>query len=100
VDLIYEKGFEGMRHSISNTAEFGDYVTGPRIITDETKATMKDVLTDIQTGKFAERFIADAESGFPYMNEQRGKMRTHTLEVVGKELRDMMPFISKKALEV
>lgn len=100
VDLIYEKGFEGMRHSISNTAEFGDYVTGPRIITDETKATMKDVLTDIQTGKFAERFIADAESGFPYMNEQRSKMRDHKLETVGKELRDMMPFISKKALEV
>ena len=100
VDLIYEKGFEGMRHSISNTAEFGDYLTGPRIITDETKATMKQVLTDIQSGDFAKKFIADAESGFPYMNEQRGKMRTHTLEVVGKELRDQMPFITKKALEV
>ncbi|WP_102127064.1 ketol-acid reductoisomerase [Deinococcus planocerae] len=100
VDLIYEKGFEGMRHSISNTAEFGDYVTGPRIITDETKATMKDVLGDIQSGKFAQSFIRDAESGFPYMNEQRSKMRDHTLEVVGKELRDQMPFISKKELEV
>ena len=100
VDLIYEKGFEGMRHSISNTAEFGDYVTGPRIITPETKAVMKDVLTDIQSGAFAKKFIEDAESGFPYMNEQRGKMRTHTLEVVGKELRDQMPFITKKALEV
>ncbi|SMB94252.1 ketol-acid reductoisomerase [Deinococcus hopiensis] len=100
VDLIYEKGFEGMRHSISNTAEFGDYVTGPRVITGETKATMKDVLTDIQEGRFAQRFIEDAESGFPYMNEQRGKMRGHQLETVGKELRDMMPFISKKALEV
>lgn len=100
VDLIYEKGFEGMRHSISNTAEFGDYVTGPRIITPETKAVMKDVLTDIQSGAFAKKFIEDAESGFPYMNEQRGKMRTHTLEVVGKELRDQMPFITKKELEV
>ena len=100
VDLIYEKGFEGMRHSISNTAEFGDYVTGPRIITPETKAVMKDVLTDIQSGVFAKKFIEDAESGFPYMNEQRGKMRTHTLEVVGKELRDQMPFITKKELEV
>ena len=100
VDLIYEKGFEGMRHSISNTAEFGDYLTGPRIITGETKAVMKDVLTDIQSGAFAKKFIEDAESGFPYMNEQRGKMRTHTLEVVGKELRDQMPFITKKALEV
>ena len=100
VDLIYEKGFEGMRHSISNTAEFGDYVTGPRIITDETKATMKDVLSDIQTGKFAQKFIDDAESGFPYMNGERSKMRDHKLETVGKELRDMMPFISKKELEV
>ena len=100
VDLIYEKGFEGMRHSISNTAEFGDYVTGPRIITPETKAVMKDVLTDIQSGAFAKKFIEDAESGFPYMNEQRGKMRTHTLEVVGKELRGQMPFITKKELEV
>ena len=100
VDLIYEKGFEGMRHSISNTAEFGDYVTGPRIITAETKAEMGRVLGDIQSGAFAKRFIEDAESGFPFMNEQRGKMRTHTLEVVGKELRDQMPFITKKALEV
>ena len=100
VDLIYEKGFEGMRHSISNTAEFGDYVTGPRIITPQTKAVMKDVLSDIQSGAFAKKFIEDAESGFPYMNEQRGKMRTHTLEVVGKELRDQMPFITKKELEV
>jgi ketol-acid reductoisomerase len=100
VDLIYEKGFEGMRHSISNTAEYGDYVTGPRIITDETKATMQAVLGDIQSGKFAQGFIADAEAGFPYMQEQRRKMRTHQLETVGKELRDMMPFIEKKALEV
>ncbi|MFC4426073.1 ketol-acid reductoisomerase [Deinococcus navajonensis] len=100
VDLIYEKGFEGMRHSISNTAEFGDYVTGPRIVTEQTKAEMKNVLTDIQEGRFAQRFIDDAESGFPFMNEQRGKMRGHQLETVGKELRDMMPFISKKELEV
>ena len=100
VDLIYEKGFEGMRHSISNTAEYGDYVTGPRIITDDTKATMQAVLGDIQSGKFAQSFIQDAESGFPYMNEQRQKMRDHTLEVVGKQLRDMMPFIEKKELEV
>ncbi|BDP40839.1 ketol-acid reductoisomerase (NADP(+)) [Deinococcus aetherius] len=100
VDLIYEKGFEGMRHSISNTAEFGDYVTGPRIITDQTKAEMKNVLGDIQSGKFAGQFIQDAESGFPYMNEQRRKMRDHLLETVGKELRGKMPFINKQALEV
>ncbi len=100
VDLIYEKGFEGMRHSISNTAEFGDYVTGPRIITTETKATMKDVLGDIQSGKFAQSFIEDAENGFPFMKEQRTKMRDHKLETVGKELRAQMPFITKKDLEV
>lgn len=100
VDLIYEKGFQGMRHSISNTAEFGDYVTGPRVITAETKAEMKRVLEDIQQGRFAERFIQDAESGFPFMEEQRAKMRGHTVEQVGQSLRDQMPFISKKALEV
>lgn len=100
VDLIYEKGFEGMRHSISNTAEFGDYVTGPRVVTAETKAEMGRVLKDIQDGTFARRFIEDAENGFPFMNEQRGKMRGHKLETVGKELRDQMPFISKKELEV
>ena len=91
---------KGCATAISNTAEYGDYVTGPRIITDDTKATMKSVLGDIQSGKFAQSFIKDAESGFPYMNEQRKKMRDHKLEVVGKELRDMMPFITKKELEV
>ncbi|WP_034384899.1 ketol-acid reductoisomerase [Deinococcus sp. YIM 77859] len=100
VDLIYEKGFEGMRHSISNTAEYGDYVTGPRIITDETKATMRDVLSEIQSGQFARAFIEEAESGFPFMKAQRQKMRTHTLEVVGRELRGKMPFLSKQELEV
>ena len=100
VDLIYEKGFAGMRHSISNTAEYGDYLTGPEIITEGTKETMREVLGRIQSGEFAQKFIADAESGFPYMNEQRQKMRDHTLEVTGKRLRDMMPFIEKKELEV
>ncbi|MFC6592830.1 ketol-acid reductoisomerase [Deinococcus lacus] len=100
VDLIYEKGFEGMRHSISNTAEFGDYVTGPRIITDETKATMKEVLSDIQSGKFADRFTQDYQEDFKFMNEQRGKMRGHQIETVGKELRRQMPFINQEDLEV
>ncbi|ADY25536.1 Ketol-acid reductoisomerase [Deinococcus proteolyticus MRP] len=100
VDLIYEKGFEGMRHSISNTAEFGDYVTGPRIVNARTKEEMKQVLADIQSGAFADRFTADYQGGFSHMNEQRGKMRGHQLETVGKELRRKMPFINQEELEV
>ena len=100
VDLIYEKGFEGMRHSISNTAEFGDYVTGPRVVTAETKAEMRRVLDDIQSGHFADRFTADYDAGFQFMNEQRGKMRDHQLETVGKELRRKMPFINQDEFEV
>ncbi|GHF98488.1 ketol-acid reductoisomerase (NADP(+)) [Deinococcus piscis] len=100
VDLIYEKGFEGMRHSISNTAEFGDYVTGPRIVNARTKEEMKQVLADIQSGAFADRFTADYQGGFSHMNEQRGKMREHQLETVGKELRRKMPFINQEELEV
>ncbi len=100
MDLIYEKGFEGMRHSISNTAEFGDYVTGPRIVNGDTKAEMKKVLEDTQSGTFADRFTADYQGGFEFMNEQRGKMHNHQIETVGKELRSRMPFINQEELEV
>jgi len=100
VDLIYEKGFAGMRHSISNTAEYGDYVTGPKIITDETKDTMREVLARIQRGEFAREFVAETEAGYPNMKRWRTEMNEHPLEVVGKRLRDMMPFIEKKELEV
>ena len=100
VDLIYEKGFAGMRHSISNTAEYGDYVTGPKIITGETKDTMREVLGRIQRGEFAREFVAETESGYPNMKRWRTEMNEHPLEVVGKRLRDMMPFIEKKELEV
>ncbi|AFZ65627.1 ketol-acid reductoisomerase [Deinococcus peraridilitoris] len=100
VDLIYEKGFAGMRHSISNTAEYGDYVTGPKIITAQTKDTMREVLARIQSGEFARDFVSETEEGYPNMKRWRGEMNEHPLEVVGKQLRDMMPFIEKKELEV
>ncbi len=100
VDLIYEKGFTGMRHSISNTAEYGDYVTGPKIITEETRATMREVLGRIQRGEFAQEFVAETEAGYPNMKRWRTEMNEHPLEVTGRRLRDMMPFIEKKELEV
>ncbi|ADV67161.1 ketol-acid reductoisomerase [Deinococcus maricopensis] len=100
VDLIYEKGFEGMRHSISNTAEYGDYVTGPKVVAEPSRQAMEEALARIQRGEFARDFIAEAEGGFSNMKQWRTEMREHPLEVVGKQLRDMMPFISKKELEV
>ncbi|EOH89118.1 ketol-acid reductoisomerase [Enterococcus asini ATCC 700915] len=96
IDLIYEGGFAKMRNSISNTAEYGDYVSGPRVITDVAKAGMKDVLTDIQNGKFAEGFIKENQAGFPEFKAMRAKAAGHQIEAVGDELRKMMPFVNKK----
>lgn len=96
IDLIYEGGFAKMRNSISNTAEYGDYVSGPRVITEVAKAGMKDVLTDIQNGKFAEGFIKDNQAGFPEFKAMRAKAAGHQIEAVGDELRKMMPFVNKK----
>lgn len=96
IDLIYEGGFGKMRNSISNTAEYGDYVSGPRVITDAAKAGMKDVLTDIQNGKFAEGFINDNKAGFPEFKRMRAEAAGHPIEKVGDELRQMMPFVNKK----
>ena len=99
VDLMYEGGMANMRYSISNTAEYGDYVTGPRIITDETKAEMKRVLEDIQTGKFARNFMADrATQGKHELEQYREKHAKHPIEAVGEKLRSMMPWISKQKL--
>jgi len=95
VDLIYEGGFKKMRHSISNTAEYGDYVSGARVITDQAKANMKAVLTDIQNGQFAKGFIADNQNGFPEFHKMREENGNHQIEKVGSELRKMMPFVSK-----
>lgn len=99
VDLIYEGGLANMRYSISNTAEYGDYVTGPRIITEQTKAEMKRVLADIQSGKFAKEFIADrATQGAHKLEQFRENSAKHGIESVGKKLRDMMPWIAKNKL--
>lgn len=93
VDLIYEGGFDKMRQSISNTAEYGDYVSGPRVITEQTKANMKAVLEDIQNGSFAKGFVEDNKAGFPKFKEMRAKNAGHPIEEVGAKLRKMMPFV-------
>lgn len=93
VDLIYEGGFSAMRYSISNTAEYGDYITQNKIITDETKKIMKKILKDIQTGKFAKEWVLENKANAPFLNRMRKIEREHLLEKVGKELRDMMPWV-------
>ena len=93
VDLIYEGGFDKMRQSISNTAEYGDYVSGPRVITEQTKENMKAVLADIQNGSFAKGFVEDNKAGFPKFKEMRAKNAGHPIEEVGAKLRKMMPFV-------
>lgn len=99
VDLLYEGGMANMRHSISNTAEYGDYVTGPRVITAETKKEMKRVLEDIQSGKFARDFIADrATQGAHRLEKFREESAKHPIEKVGTKLRAMMPWIAKNKL--
>jgi len=94
VDLIYEEGIAGMRYSISDTAEYGDLTRGPRIITDETKAEMRRVLDEIQSGKFADEWIAESRGGRKHFHELEAKGREHQIEKVGKELRSLMPWIS------
>ncbi len=96
VDLMYEGGFAKMRNSISDTAEYGDYVTGPRIITAETKKAMKDVLTDIQTGVFARNFILENQANMASFKATRRLQAEHPIEKVGAELRGMMPWLKKK----
>ncbi|MDY2550814.1 ketol-acid reductoisomerase [Enterococcus casseliflavus] len=95
VDLIYEGGFKKMRHSISNTAEYGDYVSGAWVITAQAKENMKAVLTDIQNGQFAKGFIEDNQNGFPEFHKMREENGNHQIEKVGSELRKMMPFVAK-----
>ncbi|OLN23785.1 ketol-acid reductoisomerase [Domibacillus antri] len=100
VDLMYEGGLAGMRYSISDTAQWGDYVSGPRVITAETKARMKDVLTDIQTGKFAKGWLQENQLNRPEFTAITRRESEHQLEVVGKELRELMPFIKQGKKEV
>jgi len=99
VDLMYEGGMENMRYSISNTAEFGDYVSGERVITPDVKDNMKEVLKDIQTGAFSDRFIKDNENGFEEFLRMRKEQQGHQIESVGRELRDMMPFVKAKSIQ-
>jgi ketol-acid reductoisomerase len=98
VDLIYEGGIANMNYSISNNAEYGEYVTGPRIITDETKKVMKQVLKDIQTGEYAKSFIVENRAGAPTLMSRRRITAEHPIEVVGEQLRAMMPWIKKNRL--
>jgi len=93
VDLMYEGGIANMRYSISNTAEYGDITTGPRIITSETKAEMKRVLADIQGGRFVKNFVLDNRAGQPELKAARKQAAAHPIEQVGAELRAMMPWI-------
>ena len=98
VDLMYEGGMANMRYSISNTAEYGDYTRGPRIITEETKAEMKRVLDDIQSGRFARDWVQECQAGQPSFKATRRRNAEHSIEEVGARLRAMMPWISENKL--
>ena len=103
VDLIYEGGLANMRYSISNTAEYGDYTSGPKVITEDAKKAMKVVLDRIQSGEFADEFVTDARqsnsgAGGPVMESHRKESREHPIEKVGAELRGMMPWIEANKL--
>ena len=97
VDLMYEQGIQGMRHSISNTAEYGDMTRGPKVITDETREAMRKILADIQSGEFAKEWIAENQAGGENFDRMRDEAAGHQVEQVGGELRSMMPWISKKS---
>ncbi|ASS98655.1 MULTISPECIES: ketol-acid reductoisomerase [Geobacillus] len=99
VDLLYEGGLSWMRYSISDTAQWGDFITGPRIINDAVKAEMKKVLDDIQTGKFAKSWILENQANRPEFNAINRRENEHLIEIVGRELRSMMPFVKAKQIE-
>jgi len=98
VDLIYEGGIANMRYSVSNTAEYGDFTRGPRIINDQVRAEMKKILHEIQTGQFAKEFILENKAGAPSLKAMRRVGAGHQVETVGAKLRDMMPWIKKNRL--
>jgi len=98
VDLIFESGFAGMRYSISNTAEYGDYITGPKIITDETKKAMKQILSDIQEGVFAKNWLAENQVGCPNFGAMRRRQAEHQAEAVGTELRKLYSWNNQNKL--
>jgi ketol-acid reductoisomerase len=90
---MYRGGLQYMRYSISDTAEYGDYTAGARIVTAETKATMRQLLKEIQSGEFAKKWIDENETGCPNFKRMREQDRNHPVEIVGAKLRDMMPFL-------
>ena len=96
VDLMYEKGLQGMRYSISNTAEYGDMTRGPRVITDQTREAMRKILADIQSGEFAKEWIAENRAGAENFNRMREEAKGKQIEQVGSELRSMMPWIDRE----
>jgi ketol-acid reductoisomerase len=98
VDLIYEDGIANMRYSVSNTAEYGDLTRGKRIITDETRAEMKRVLEEIQSGQFADEWITEYKCGLPHFRELRKEGEAHPIEEVGAKLRGLMPWLSEGRL--
>ena len=93
VDMIYEGGFAWMRHSISDTAEYGDYTRGPRVVGPESRAAMKRILRDIQTGQFAREWILENQAGHPVFDKMREEAKAHPIETVGRRLREMMSWI-------
>ncbi len=93
VDMMYEGGISWMRYSVSDTAEYGDYVSGPRVINESSRDAMRDILAEIRDGSFANRFMAEIESGGETFQRKRAEGRAHQVETVGRELRRMMPFI-------
>ncbi len=98
VDLMYEGGIANMNYSISNNAEYGEYVTGPRVIAGEARAAMKEALKNIQNGEYAQRFILEGRTNYPEMTARRRLNAAHPIEQVGEQLRKMMPWISKHKL--
>src|SRR6202043_2688637 len=93
VDLIYQGGLNYMRYSVSDTAEHGDYTGGPRIVTDDTRKTMKKMLEDIRSGEYARGWVAENDRGRPWFNQQRQIESAHVIEEVGERLRALMPFL-------
>jgi ketol-acid reductoisomerase len=98
VDLIYEGGISNMNYSISNTAEYGEYVSGKKIVNSDTKKRMKEILADIQSGKFTKQWMDECKNGQKNLLKMRQDLADHPIEKVGKKLRDLMPWIGKKKL--
>ena len=98
VDLMFEGGIADMRYSISNTAEYGDYVSGKRVVNEDSKKAMKEILKEIQDGRFAKDFILEGQSGYPRMNAERTNAKASLIEQTGNSLREMMPWIAKNKI--